>query len=257
MLSGCRVASTTVGPPVPAAVVLGRELRRSLPPALVEALDRISDQIEVEVLGPLLCADSVDQVARAFERIFPKFRDYYVSTIFIMGGFFQEDSERFAALTIRSFKESEELVRQHGPRWIGPDASLNVLQGLATIVRVAKVGTRLFDRERSLELRVDESEAEPLANSIIAYVMAFSAVLAALTPLANGRPTAARLENVVALAHWSKSYAARAYHFAKILGLLNVPRPTNPVGVSEEEDLLLAEAGLDSYAEGLAQDDRP
>jgi hypothetical protein len=222
----------------------------------VEALDRISDQIEIEVLGPLLCADSVDQVARTFERIFPKFWDYYVSTIFIMWGFFQEDPRRFAALTIRSFKESEELVRQHGPHWIGRDASLNVLHGLATMVRVAKVGTRLFDRERSVELRVDESEAEQWTNSIIAYAMAFSAVLAALTALVNGRATAARIENVVALAHWSKSYAARAYHFAKTLGFLNVQRPTSPVGMSEE-DVLLAEAGLDSYAQGLAQDDRP
>ena len=256
MLPGCRVASTTVGPPVPAGVALGRELRQSLPPALVEALDRISDQIDVEVLGPLLCAASVDQVARAFERNFPKFRDYYVSTIFIMWGFFQEDPERFAALTIRSFKESEELVRQHGPHWIGRDASLNVLHGLATIVRVAKAGTRLFDREGSVELRVDESETELWANSIIAYAMAFSAVLAALTALVNGRATAARLENVVALAHWSKSYAGRAYHFAKILGFLNVQRSTFPVGVSEE-DMLLAEAGLDSYAEGIEQDDRP
>ena len=256
MLPGCRVASTTVGPPVPAGVALGRELRQSLPPALVEALDRISDQIDVEVLGPLLCAASVDQVARAFERNFPKFRDYYVSTIFIMWGFFQEDPQRFAALTIRSFKESEELVRQHGPHWIGRDASLNVLHGLATIVRVAKAGTRLFDREGSVELRVDESETELWANSIIAYAMAFSAVLAALTALVNGRATAARLENVVALAHWSKSYAGRAYHFAKILGFLNVQRSTFPVGVSEE-DMLLAEAGLDSYAEGIEQDDRP
>ena len=256
MLPGCRVASTTVGPPVPAGVALGRELRQSLPPALVEALDRISDQIDVEVLGPLLCAASVDQVARAFERNFPKFRDYYVSTIFIMWGFFQEDPQRFAALTIRSFKESEELVRQHGPHWIGRDASLNVLHGLATIVRVAKAGTRLFDREGSVELRVDESETELWANSIIAYAMAFSAVLAALTALVNGRATAARLENVVALAHWSKSYAARAYHFAKTLGFLNVQRATSPVGMSEE-DVFLAEAGLDSYAEGLAQDDRP
>ena len=48
-----------------------------------------------------------------------------------------------------------------------------------------------------------------------------------------------------------------AYHLAKVAGLLKTVRPGAPVGRSEEEDLVLAEAGLDSYADGLAQDDRP
>jgi hypothetical protein len=245
-----------VGPPVPAAAALGRELRQTLPPALVEALDRISDQIKAEILEPLLCAPSVDQVAMTFEKVFPKFRDYYVSTVLIMWGFFQEDPHRLSALAVRGFEESEDLIRQEGAHWIGPDAALNALHGLATIVRVAKVATKLFDRKQPTAIRVDESEVEQWANSIIAHAMAFSAVLAALTALANGQPTVARLDNVAALAHWSKAYAVRSYHLAKTLGLLNVRPPAGPVGVSEEEeDLLLAEAGLESYTEGLAQDD--
>src|SRR5260370_11565823 len=160
------MASTAVGPPVPAAAALGRELRQSLPPGLVEALDKIGDQIEVEILDPLLCAASVEQLASTFERVFPKFRDYYLSTVFIMWGFLQEDAQRFSALTIRSFQESEHLIRARGPDWIGQDASLNALHGLATIIRIAKVATSLFDHERSAELRVNECRAEPWANSI-------------------------------------------------------------------------------------------
>ena len=247
----------TVGPPVPATAALGRELRQSLPPSLVEALDKIGDQIAIEILDPLLCAASVEQLARTFERIFPKFRDYYVSTVLIMWGSLQEDSQRFSALTIRSFQESEHLIRTRGPHWIGNDASLNALHGLATIIRIAKVATKLFDRERPVDLRVNESHAEPLANSIIAYAMAFSAVLASLTSLANGRMTSSKLENVAALAHWSKSYAVQAYHVTKLIGLLKTAPPDSHVGPSVEEDLVLAEAGLDSYAEVLRQDDQP
>jgi hypothetical protein len=87
--------------------------------------------------------------------------------------------------------------------------------------------------------------------------MAFSAVRASLAALADGRTPSAKLENVAALANWSKSYAVNAYHLAKVAGLLKTVRPSAPVGRSDEEDLVLAEAGLDSYAEGLAQDDRP
>ena len=116
---------------------------------------------------------------------------------------------------------------------------------------------RLFDREWAAEHRVNESRAEPWANSIIAYAMAFSSVLSAMTALANGRTTASKLENVAMLAHWSKSYAVQAYHSSKLIGLLNTAKPNGQVGMGEEEDLALADAGLDNYAEMLRQDDRP
>jgi hypothetical protein len=247
------MASAAVGPPVPAAAALGRELRQSLPPALVEALDRIGDQIEIEIVHPLLCASSVEQLGRTFERLFPKFRDYYVSTVFIMWGFLQEDPQRLSALTIRSFQESENLIRSHGPTWIGQDASLNALQGLAAIIRIAKAATGLFDQVTPAEFRANESRAEPWANSIFAYTMAFSSVLSSMTALANGRTTSGRLENVATIAHWSKSYAVRAYHFSKVIGLLKTTPPHGPVGPSEEEDLILANAGLDSYIEVLRE----
>jgi hypothetical protein len=174
-----------------------------------------------------------------------------------MWGFLQEDPQRFSALTIRSFQQSEDLIRADGPRWIGQGASLNALHGLATIIRIAKAATRLFDREKSADFRGDDSSAELWTNSIVAYAMALSSVLAALTALANGRTTSGRLENVATLANWSKSYAARAYHLTKVIGLLKSAPPRGPVGASEGEDMVLAEAGLESYVEMLRKDDQP
>jgi len=74
------------GPPVPAVAALGGERRQSLPTTLVEALDKIGDQIEIEILDPLLCAASVEQLAGTFERLFNTFRDYYISTVLILWG---------------------------------------------------------------------------------------------------------------------------------------------------------------------------
>jgi hypothetical protein len=249
--------TATIGPPVPAVAALGRELRLSLPPALVEALDKIGDQIQIEILEPLLCAASTEEMAGIFERVFPTFRDYYISTVLILWGFLHEDAQRFSALTIRGFQESEQMIRSRGPHWIGQDASLNALNGLATVIRVAKGATRLVDPTRSAELHANESGAEPWANSIIAYAMAFSSVLAALSSLESGRTTPLRLENVASLAHWSRTYAAQAYHFTKTLGLLKTSRPGAPIRGSDEEDSALAGAGLDSYVEALGQDDQP
>src|SRR6266581_411192 len=113
------------------------------------------------------------------------------STLLILWGFLQEDPQRFSALTIRSFEESENLIRSGGPRWMGQDATLNALHALATITRVAKAALHLFDHKASGDIQGDASVGEAWANSIVGFVMAFSAVLAALTALPNGRKTSA------------------------------------------------------------------
>jgi hypothetical protein len=246
-----------MGPPVPATAAPGKELRQSLPSALVEALDEIGHQIEIEILDPLLCAASLEQLARTFERVFLKFRHYYLSTVLIVWGFLQEDPQRFSALIIRSFQESELLIRSQGSHWIGNNPARNALHGLTTMIHIAKAATKLFDWKTGPAVQIDESVAKAWANSIIAYVLAFSSVLAALTALANGRAASGRLENVAALADWSKSYTVQAYHFTKALGLLSSVQLSAAIGFSDEEDIALAEVGLDSYAEALRQDDQP
>jgi hypothetical protein len=246
----------TLGPSFPATAALGKELRQNLPPTLVEALDKIGDQVGVEILDPLLFAASAEELASTFKRVFPKFRDYYASTVLIIWGALQDDPQRFSALTLRSFQESEHLLRSRGPHWIGQDASLNALHGLSTIIRIAKAAIVLFDKERSTDLQPSGSDVEPWANSIIAYAMAFSSVLACLNALSSGRAISAKLDNVAALANWSKKYAVQAYHLTKSMGLLKAVVPSAPAGPCEEEDLILAEAGIESYADALAQDDQ-
>jgi len=106
-------------------------------------------------------------------------------------------------------------------------------------------------------LQAEQSSGERWANCLIAYVMAFSSVLAALTALESGRTTSARLENIASLAQWSRTYAAQSYHFTQALGFLKTSQPAAPVSQSDEEDAVLAGAGLDDYAAALAQDDQP
>jgi len=85
--------------------------------------------------------------------------------------------------------------------------------------------------------------------------MALSGVLSPLAALANNRVPSASLENVVQLAHWSKSYAVMAYHAGKSLGFLRVLRPGPITEADEQEDGELADAGLTSYNELLRDDE--
>jgi hypothetical protein len=198
------MASVAVGPMAPGATVPETNSAGFCRPRLVVALDRIADQIGEEIFDPLLQAASVEQLARTFERVFPKVRDYYASAIFIVWGWLQEDPQRFSALTIRSFQESEHLIRSKGARWIGQEASLNALHGLATTTRVAKAVGVFLDKQEPADLWPNGSDAEAWANALIAYVMAFSAVHASLAALADGRTPSARLEKVADLANGAR-----------------------------------------------------
>ena len=252
-----KTLSATVGPPIPGAAALGDELRQSLPPSLAEALDKIGDRIRVEVFDPLLCAGSEEELAAAFERVFPKFRDYYIWSILILQGSLHEDVPRFAELTIRSFRESEELIRSTGPKWMGQAAYLNALHGLSTVVGIVKAAARLIEQGKLPDIGTNQSLVEQWANSLLAYTLAFSSLLAPLTALAGGNATSARLENVVALANQSTRYAVKAYHLSKVIGLLKPALSCGPVDQGDEEDLILAEAGLEEYVEMLRQYDLP
>lgn len=250
----------TIGPAVPAVTALGAETRQALPPGLVEALDRVGDQVQIEVLDPLLCSEDLPQLTATFQRLFGKFRDYYISTVLIVWANLEADPQRFSALTLRTFQDYERLLNQHGPKWIGEDGTLNALQGLATITRVTKAGTRLLDRQPAITaLPPAQPVTEECTKCLVAFAMAFSGVLSALAALAVGRISGVRLENAVALAHWSRTYAARAYHYAKEMHLLRPPEPRDFDGPGRcdtvEEDVALAEAGVSDYRRLLLEEE--
>src|SRR5258708_30237160 len=128
-----RIAPATLGLAVPATGALGKEIRKAYPHAFREAVERVDDEIQIEILDPLLGAASVEQLAETFERLYPKFRDYYVSTLLILWACLEEDPRRFSALTIRTFQEPEQLIRNGGQQWLAPAATPHPLMVLDTI----------------------------------------------------------------------------------------------------------------------------
>ena len=238
------------------AAAVGEELRRSLPPSLVEALDKISDQISLEIMDPLLCAGSEKELTETIERVFPKFRDLYVLSILILQGSLREDVRQFTDLTIRRFRESEELVRSSGPQWIGQPATLNALQGLSTVAGIVKAAIRRWQDGSLVGIGREPSQLEDWANSLVSYRMTYLAVQSSLTLLMSGRPTSAKLHNVVALANQSNRYAVHAYHLSKVVGLLKPTPARGPIDHGNEDDIMLANAGLESYVKALDQYDK-
>jgi hypothetical protein len=219
-------------------------------------LDKISDQIRVEILDPLLCAASEAELAATFERLFPKFRDYYAWSILILQGSLQEDVRQFSDLTIRSFRESEDLIRPAGPQWLGSAATLNALQGLRTVACIVKAAIRRWHEGGLADIGKERLQLEQWANSLLSYWLAYFAVHASLTDLASRRATSPKLDNVVALANRSNRYAVDAYHLSKVIGLLKPTPFHGPIDHGDEEDIILANTGLESYVEALNQYDK-
>jgi hypothetical protein len=246
-----------VGPSVPGAIGVGEELRGRLPASLIEDLDRIASQIKWEVLDPLQCAASDEDLAITVERVLPRFANHYISVVHLLLGFLHEDAERLSVLTMRSFRESEDLIRSSGPRWIGQAATLNALQGLTTVERIVKAAIGHWRQGSLVGIGTEGLQLEQWAKSLISYWMVYFAVHASLIALASGQPTPAKLDNVVALANRSNKYAVEAYHLSKVIGLLKAATSSGPVDHGDDEDIALADAGLDSYVEALRQDDRP
>jgi hypothetical protein len=251
-----QVLHATVGPPAPAGAALGEDLRRMLPPALVEALDSIGRQIQVEISGPIVRASTSAEMTDLFQRLFATFKDYYASTVLILSAGLREDPQRFSLMTVRSFQRAESMVREKGPRWIGQEASLCVLQGLRTVITIAKAATKLFDGTRTGGPPPDKAVAEAWTNAVVAFAMALSCIIYSLNDLEVGIAASAKLGSLATLAQWSKSYAAQAYHLTKELGLFELPPPRGPITEPDDEDIELAETGIESYAELLAHDER-
>lgn len=244
-----------LGPVVPPATGLGTELREALPRGVVEALEKLGDQIRIEVLEPIVCAETLDALVRAFERLYPRFQAYYSSTILIIWASVAQDPQRFSALTMRGFHESESLIRDKGPQWIGSDGTSQALAALTTIRRVAKAASELINPAVAEKVQPDPSVLAEWANAVVAFGLAFSVVVASLQALISGNAISGRLQNIVQLAHWSKAYAGKAYHLAKVIGLLKPVSPERPITENDDEDLELAEAGLDDYSKLLLAED--
>ncbi len=249
-----RFPPASVGPFMPPTTRLREEVRQALSPGLLGVLDGLAAQIQTQTLDPLLFAGSREELAKTFQRAYPKFRDQYLSMTLALWAAVEEDPQRFSAVVIPAFEESRDILRGRGRRYLGQDATLAALMGLDTIMRVSRATTKLLEQEKIEAVQLDEKSAQEWATWIIAYFMAASGVLSSL---AVGEQLRGKRENVGQLAYWSKDYAVKVYHITKEIGLLQTPPHSGLLHqASDEEDFLLAEAGLDDYREFLLKDEK-
>ncbi|MFN7924560.1 MAG: hypothetical protein U0Q16_30945 [Bryobacteraceae bacterium] len=223
---------------------LADQLRRAMPPDLLEAIVKISKQLDFEVIDPILSAPTPAESGEMFHRLLPRFFHYYMSMfeLVLAHGL---DTARLADLTQASYKTSEALVSEIGPGWLGEEAALSAVFGLSTMAHVSKVALT-----RALPAG-DPETANRWVSMIFSYILVSTCLLSAIHELSKGNQTKARPEIGVELAKASEAFALEAYRLSKQLGLLEPVAIAGEIAPSEEEDIALVNAGLAEWVAGI------
>jgi len=218
------------------------ELEARLPRHVLNALEAISRQMEIEIFGPLLRVETIEQLKEEFGRALPRYAGLYIPMSFLLWSQIPDMAFLASIWTPVAAKLKEEL-ESRGAETIGEGATSDALVGLATISRVNR---RLFELEQA---GVEIGDSQELQSWTIAYWLAASCVFSYHFDRVGNRQV------VEALAYWSRCYAAGVYRFARSLGVIKVPVAQGPVPETSEDDRILSEAGLEDLLAHLPPED--
>lgn len=225
------------------------DLRRILPPATSEALDAIVRQMQESVFDPLLYASSPEELRERFGRLFRVFWLQYLSASFQLASAAAHEPSPVAAAIIRELGE-----------WRPPGEAVHVLGNEVAMVLTSAIDVIGRVLRRSIRTLMHSQPAVPQEreqewlNGFVLFSMSVWPVIDAL----RETPVRGRRENLVLLTMWAKVYAVQLYALSKRLGW--IPEATALIGAegralataTDEEEHLLAEAGLKGWAERLS-----
>lgn len=221
-------------------------LRKLLPAPVIAALDTQCEQMKLLVIEPLLVCEPAD-LEKRFTELHDRFLELYLSgTLLVLATI--GDLAPFASITPHAFQASEDLIRSNIELKLGSDIGNTVLRALKTLQRVVTGAIKAITNS-AVRSRENDAHLTELAHWTIACFQAVTCVLWAL----NGRISIPiRPENLARLAQWSANYASGCYAIARDSGLLSPATAVGPLPEPDPEDVELANAGMEDYAELLA-----
>lgn len=228
---------------------MAEELRRVLPATTAEALDAIVKQMQVTVFQPLLYAATQEELRERFVGLFRSYSMQYLSASFQLATAAANQPNTIATTITRELREWQ--APSEASQILGQDVAMMLTSAVDIAARVLQRSIRTLMQSPRPGLQDQEMR---WFNGFMLFTMAVTPVLDAL----RDRPVTARRENLIALTMWARIYAAQLYAQSRRLGW--IPAPKEGVGGkvgqlatgTEEEERLLAEAGLEAWADDLA-----
>jgi hypothetical protein len=224
------------------------DLRRVLPPSTFDALDAITRQMKESVFDPLLYASSQEELRERFGRLFKTYWLQYVSASLQLASAAAHEPSPVATAIVRAFGEWKPPT--NAAAVLGNEVAMMLASAIDVIGRVLRRSIRtLMQSQRAIP---QERELEWL-NGFVLFSMSVGPVLDSL----GDTPVRGRRENLVLLTMWARVYAVQLYAVSRRLGWIPEAAPlVGAEGVplataTDEEEQILAEAGIKEWAERL------
>lgn len=221
-------------------------LKTKLPQPALDALDLITQQVVSDILQPLLSIPELEGLTKEFGRLFGPFSYLQNSMFYLIYSVIPNISDLLLLPTpaLATFKRD---LENRGNDIIGEEATNDILLALFTVGNVNRRILQLSDLGENID--ISEEDLRQLGDWITAYNMASLCVWHYFDQREGLQ------SNVRVLASWSRYYAVGSYASAKDLGLFEIPVVAGEVPEPDEEDLELAEAGLEDFVTRLAEEE--
>lgn len=239
------------------------EERKATKPSQVldKVIPELLKQIENGILIPILKTKTQKRLIRELENRFDEFYELRRSIISAFMSYFANDKDfarLFSSIKNKAEKDFDSFLEKESGKVIGMDASLSIIFALNTNKKV----NRMF--LESLETGViDEKWIEKKNNELHKLEFAKTFLDLCLCSLflnfRNGVSFEVRRNILRTLAFLCKSIATSIYNCAKELDIIKFPKvqlKEHTEIESDEEDMYLAEAGLEDYVSIIKSEER-
>ncbi|MDP2948473.1 MAG: hypothetical protein Q8P22_02910 [Chloroflexota bacterium] len=198
---------------------VAERLASLLPEQTGKALEELAEEVEKQVVLPLLRARGPGVLGRTFQRL----RADFELTYLIVGALTWKALQRKALPWLWQLNvATRQLIADRGPGTFGEQATYWATLGLEATSLINRAIAQQMSSDSPAVQQLPDEPSNRLMNSIISYNMANTAVVAFLNGVERTRPARS---NAQILARWSYEYAIGAYQAAKEAGLLVVPVP--------------------------------
>ncbi len=231
-------------------------LANHLSPAALTYARGLSAEIEDRFVRSLAMAESAETLRERFEASVPEYARLLWTVILVVFPAIRQDRERWCTHVADAFKGVQGTITERGRELLGEQPTQQLHVAVATARRLS----------RSLDASDPAWENLPVehrssANTLCWQSIGLSLALSAVGMILSGQVRAVTPSVPAVLCEWCLGFTDRMAKSLRSLGLLGrvgpslSPHAGRGLGDDRQEDLELANAGLDEYARLLAAED--
>lgn len=235
--------------------------REAMPPQTIDSIiNGLFLQIEQEILIPILRAKNIKQLEQEFENKIREFLELRRSIISVFTSFIHKNKDAEKKSRIKSRKAMQDIIgffENEAEKYIGFDEALSVISLLKTWNQVRDGLDRICEQDSTKKEQFIKENFQKLIELEFFSTMSDLSLYCLLLALKKGVTFQIKEQVLKQLTVICEVINMELYHSAKELGIIYysyVSEDEIESFESDDEDRLLANAGLKSYNKILKQE---